>query len=324
MADPLVADDAISSTRELEEENQHDDSLLDHDDSGREVEEGSTSSSDGDGHRTGSDDEARQRRRHRQRRVKGGKRHHRKYKPYHILSQEEKQKLAEKESLKAHLRRASLLASGHPLAPYNTTQYLIEEKMKNGQIALPASPKSPMVQQQSSRPMTPNHPPCATPRHPGITDDDMPLPTPPTFNSSDDLYPELNTPASGSATPTSKYDEEFVQDYDSLITDRFLTMTRAELLQTALGLQKQCDKMGQTLRQEQQQRKLLAQAIAAAAILDEASSSPSVNDDGAAVGNASGAGRDVIETNFTIDVGVDLSDIGSSNTGSMETTATTA
>lgn len=321
MADPYLADDAISSTRELEE--LHDDSLLD--DSGREVEEGSTSSSDGDGHRTGSDDEARQRRRHRQRRVKGGKRHHRKYKPYHILSQEEKQKLAEKESLKAHLRRASLLASGHPLAPYNTTQYLIEEKMKNGQIALPASPKSPMVQHQSSRPMTPNHPPCATPRHPGITDDDVPLPNPPT-SSSDDLYPELSTPASGSATPSGKYDEEFVQDYDSLITDRFLTMTRAELLQTALGLQKQCDKMGQTLRQEQQQRKLLAQAIAAAAILEEAGSSPRLNtdDDGAAVGNASAARCGVTETNFTIDVGVDLSDIGSSNTGSMETTATTA
>lgn len=310
-----VADDMISSSREeLREENmQLEDSFLD-ESRDRESEE-SRSSSDGDGQRNGSDDDHKHRRRNRHRRVKGGKRHHRKYRPYQFLSEEDKRKLAEKESLKAHLRRASLLASGHPLAPYNTTQYLIEEKIKNGQIAVPASPKSPQV--QSSRPMTPSHPPCATPRHPGINEEEFPMQTPPALGV-DDLYPELNpgTP-SGSTTPSqSRYDEEFVENYESYIFDRFLTMSRTELLQTALGLQKQCDRMGQTLLQEQQKRRVLAKAMSAAAILEGTISNRS--DDQAAATECD------LEEGTIADVLESTDHDGSSNKCSRETAATRA
>ena len=66
------------------------------------------------------------RKRHR-RAGKGGEKHRRKWKPYDKLSWEEKRQLSEKEAIVAEKKREDALRHGHPVAPFNTTQFIMEE-----------------------------------------------------------------------------------------------------------------------------------------------------------------------------------------------------
>ena len=68
---------------------------------------------------------------HRRGKQKGGKRH-RNWKPYAKLTWEERQKLDERETRRACKRREQRFASGHPLAPYNTTQFLMDQHPPGG------------------------------------------------------------------------------------------------------------------------------------------------------------------------------------------------
>lgn len=49
------------------------------------------------------------------------------WKPYYKLSWEEKKKFDEKQSLRASRIRAEMFAKGQPVAPYNTTQFLMDD-----------------------------------------------------------------------------------------------------------------------------------------------------------------------------------------------------
>ncbi|XP_008058681.1 protein HEXIM1 [Carlito syrichta] len=49
------------------------------------------------------------------------------WKPYYTLTWEEKRKSDEKESLRASRVRAEMFAKGQPVAPYNTTQFLMDD-----------------------------------------------------------------------------------------------------------------------------------------------------------------------------------------------------
>ncbi|XP_060637171.2 protein HEXIM1 [Anolis sagrei] len=51
----------------------------------------------------------------------------RQWKPYYKLSWEEKKKFDEKQSQRASRLRAEMFAKGQPVAPYNTTQFLMED-----------------------------------------------------------------------------------------------------------------------------------------------------------------------------------------------------
>nr|XP_033774984.1 protein HEXIM1 [Geotrypetes seraphini] len=51
----------------------------------------------------------------------------RRWKPYFKLTWEEKQQLDERETLRAARVRAEMFAKGQPVAPYNTTQFLMED-----------------------------------------------------------------------------------------------------------------------------------------------------------------------------------------------------
>ncbi|KAM4691664.1 protein HEXIM1 [Rhinophrynus dorsalis] len=51
----------------------------------------------------------------------------RRWKPYNKLTWEEKKMLEEKESLRASRIRAEMFAKGQPVAPYNTTQFLMDD-----------------------------------------------------------------------------------------------------------------------------------------------------------------------------------------------------
>lgn len=79
----------------------------------------------------GADDKKRKKRR---RRHKGGK-NHRKWKPYDKMSFSEKKKLEEKETLRANQKREEAFASGHPVAPYNTTQFLMDDHCQSEAIS---------------------------------------------------------------------------------------------------------------------------------------------------------------------------------------------
>ncbi|XP_069490332.1 protein HEXIM1-like [Ambystoma mexicanum] len=67
--------------------------------------------------------EARTKRKRRRR----AQRKSRRWRPYAELSWEEKKILEEKESLRASRIRAEMFAKGQPVAPYNTTQFLMED-----------------------------------------------------------------------------------------------------------------------------------------------------------------------------------------------------
>lgn len=51
----------------------------------------------------------------------------RSWKPYNKLTWEEKKRLEERESQRASKMRAEMFAKGQPVAPYNTTQFLMED-----------------------------------------------------------------------------------------------------------------------------------------------------------------------------------------------------
>ncbi|CAJ0936765.1 unnamed protein product [Ranitomeya imitator] len=51
----------------------------------------------------------------------------RRWKPYNKLTWEEKKRLEERESQRAARMRAEMFAKGQPVAPYNTTQFLMED-----------------------------------------------------------------------------------------------------------------------------------------------------------------------------------------------------
>ena len=80
----------------------------------------------------GADDK--KRKKPRRRRQKGGK-NHRKWKPYDKMSFSEKKRLEEKESLRAAQKREEAFASGHPVAPYNTTQFLMADHFESEAIS---------------------------------------------------------------------------------------------------------------------------------------------------------------------------------------------
>lgn len=71
-----------------------------------------------------------------------GKRHHRKWKPYNKMTWSERQEMDERETQRATQKREEAFASGHPRAPYNTTQFLMDDHIKNEPV------RSPYIQEE--------------------------------------------------------------------------------------------------------------------------------------------------------------------------------
>jgi len=68
-----------------------------------------------------------------------GKRHSRKWKPYNKMSWSERQAVDERESRRATKKREDAFASGHPRAPFNTTQFLIDDHITYQSVPSPSS-----------------------------------------------------------------------------------------------------------------------------------------------------------------------------------------
>ncbi|CAN7984542.1 unnamed protein product [Ixodes hexagonus] len=142
-----------------------------------------------------------------------GKSKKRKWKPYYKLSWEERRELEERESRRANRLRQQMFAHGQPVAPYNTTQFLMEDhcvqepdfESKNGQ----------------------HH------RH---RDDSVN-----SLDSSDEFY----------SSPEDEDDflqKQFSEAYDDVHAERLSSMTKAELVQEYLLLEDRIEDLEQKLR----------------------------------------------------------------------------
>lgn len=198
----------------------------------------SLQSSDGDnaGPREGSDGEDRKRKKRRRGRHKGGK-HHRKWKPYTKLSWSERKQVDARESIRANQKREEAFASGHPVAPYNTTQFLIEDHIK--------SEVSPYLNLDSDSQCGPE-----------------PKPMDETYIETTETITKVEPPV---ALTTSNHhrssailivpddeeerflEKEFAITYDSLHLERLRAMSKEELVQENLELEKKVERMERQL-----------------------------------------------------------------------------
>ena len=131
----MEVDVKMAGSRSVENE-RHDDEHIDDDvRSGSPDEKFSkqVSVSDGSpGEENGDDSDKKNSKKHRRGRNKGGS-HHRRWKPYYKLSWDERQRVDERETERATTKRQERFDSGHPLAPYNTTQFLMDDHSKHDQ-----------------------------------------------------------------------------------------------------------------------------------------------------------------------------------------------
>lgn len=159
-----------------------------------------------DGGREGSENENKKRRR--RRRHKGGK-HHRRWKPYNKLSWTERRELEEKESQRATQKREDAFASGHPVAPYNTTQFLMNDHTN----VSPHIPEIP-INRNNSRESKEGSPGCS--------------------DSSEEFY--------GSSSEDEKYlNKEFAEAYENIHAERLQTMSKDELIKNYLEMEEKLD-----------------------------------------------------------------------------------
>lgn len=195
------------------------------------------SHSSNEGGLTGNESGPGKKKRRRRGKHKGGK-HHRKYKPYHKLSWSERKEVDDRETKRANLKREAAFKSGHPVAPYNTTQFLMEDHSKNEGI-------SPSLKLEDK------------------TDD---LPT----TKENRLSKDSSHCSGGSAGDSedeylydSSNDEElflakdFSEAYDSIHVERLQKMTKEELVKDYLELEAKVENLEKKLKDSDTQGVIL-------------------------------------------------------------------
>ncbi|XP_002408010.2 protein HEXIM1 [Ixodes scapularis] len=141
-----------------------------------------------------------------------GKSKKRKWKPYYKLSWEERRELEERESRRANRLRQQMFAHGQPVAPYNTTQFLMEDHC---------------VQEPDFESRNGHH------RH---REDSVN-----SVDSSDEFY----------SSPEDEDDflqKQFSEAYDDVHAERLSSMSKAELVQEYLLLEDRVEDLEQKLR----------------------------------------------------------------------------
>ena len=156
------------------------------------------------------------------RRKQGGTRHNnKKWRPYNKLSWQERKELDDRESRRACLKREERFASGHPVAPYNTTQFLMEEHSKTENIS-PAL-HNEVLNQHS------NHSGSARNNEAGSV-------TTGSNDSLDEYYDSPNDEESFIA-------KDFSETYDNIHAEHIETMSKAELVKDYMDLELKVEKM---------------------------------------------------------------------------------
>jgi protein HEXIM1/2 len=167
-------------------------------------------------------DDMKSRKKHRRGKNKGGSRHNKKWRPYNKLSWSERKELDERETQRACMKRAERFASGHPVAPYNTTQFLMEDHNKNENI-------SPFLR---DRPITNDSDSKLGASREGIGNCD----------SNDAYYDSPNDEESFIA-------KDFSETYENIHAERLQTMTKVELVKDYIELEAKVEKLESKLRE---------------------------------------------------------------------------
>ncbi|OWF48675.1 protein HEXIM-like [Mizuhopecten yessoensis] len=164
----------------------------------------------------------------RRRRMKGGK-HHRKWKPYDKLSWNERRELEERETVRANQKREEAFAHGHPVAPYNTTQFLMEDHIKNESL------NSPYVQEDEEEHLS---------RH----------------DSRESRSGSRSSDYSDETTSTSSEDEdhfmekEFSETYDNIHAERLQMMSKDELIKDYVEMEAKLERLEKRYKNKRQKR----------------------------------------------------------------------
>uniref|UniRef100_A0A131YRB7 Protein HEXIM1/2 n=1 Tax=Rhipicephalus appendiculatus TaxID=34631 RepID=A0A131YRB7_RHIAP len=143
-----------------------------------------------------------------------GKTKKRKWKPYYKLSWEERRELEERESRRANRIRQRMFAHGQPVAPYNTTQFLMEDHC---------------VQEPDYESMNGHH------RHRENSINDS-------VDSSDEFY----------SSPEDEEDflqKQFSEAYEDVHAERLNSMSKAELVQEYLQLEERVEELEHKLKE---------------------------------------------------------------------------
>nr|XP_022296024.1 protein HEXIM-like [Crassostrea virginica] len=147
----------------------------------------------------------------RRRRLKGGK-HHRKWKPYEKLSWNERRELEERETQRATQKREEAFAHGHPVAPYNTTQFLMDDHGK-------ADPNigDGLLNRNNSRESTDGS------------------------GSTSDSSEEMNS------EEEEFLEKEFAETYDNMHAERLQKMSKDELIKDYIEMETKLDRLQKRL-----------------------------------------------------------------------------
>lgn len=167
----------------------------------------------------------------RRRRPKGGMKH-KKYKPYDKLSWSERRDLEEKEAVRANQKREDAFKHGHPVAPYNTTQYLMEDHIKNEEINpdLHLEGHCHRINSRESREGSG-----------GGTDSSEE-----SFTSTEDEEIENDS---------SYQEHQFTETYDNMAAERLRNMSKDELIKDYVELESKLDRLEKRYRRRQMRSK---------------------------------------------------------------------
>ena len=162
-------------------------------------------------------------RRHRRGKQKGGT-HHRKWKPYTKMTWEERRELDERETTRACKKREERFASGHPVAPYNTTQFLMDDHKRDLHIHNHRRDGENNVNMNTGQPEDDSSDHICHPLGQGSRSVDL--------DSSEEFY----------ESPNDELEElfmerEFTETYENIHAERLHTMTKNELIREYMDLE---------------------------------------------------------------------------------------
>lgn len=180
-----------------------------------------------------------------------------KWKPYFKLTWAEKKALEERESKRALRVREEAIASGHPLAPYNTTQFIMEDRINStGEPKLTPPPLSQAKKHKGTRERRCSAPGgCAESRSPsskcecgaecegcnevsdGAQSDDLDLDCDYSDNETDLNY-------------WAKEREEFSQAYDTVHAEILNNMPKNQLVVEYMELESKLEEMTKKIHRD--------------------------------------------------------------------------
>ncbi|CDW60232.1 hexamethylene bis acetamide inducible 1 [Trichuris trichiura] len=176
--------------------------------------------------------------RRRKRRRRAGRRH---WKPYFKLSAEERRKLELREERRAERSRAIRFAHGIPVAPYNTTQFLLNDRQQRDEQQL--QDVDAIVDTIRSRAVAES------------AEGHM-------LENGNDLLTTTDSPTTSDGD-LNKMEKDFENEYELAHAERLESMSKAELINEYINMEKNVDYLHRLVSKLRQNIVILEQRCAA-------------------------------------------------------------